>query len=242
MEPFKYFELVKKSLNITQHEDLLQVENAIKSEIDKAMSLNQIVLANDLIFTTEVISKELIAIDNGFNSYIDRSLLHKFLDNVTDRSVIKACELERYPRIIPHENALIIKQAQSLNIFDKYMVIFTDLVDSVSASDEDKEYIERNKDPIVLGYFHKPENNNKYDKFYLITDWIDDHCDLTFDKMIREIASSNIEPKYKEQYQHNISKDNLKEHVKNRMNEIYGRNFIKTNKVSFIDKLKGLFK
>lgn len=242
LEPFEYFEKVKASVNQVQKEQLEEVQNFLEYEITKAKNLNQIVLANDLIFTFDVLGKELLAFNNGFNRYIERNLLHKFLDYVLKKSTIKACELERYPRVIPEENAIIIKKAQELGIFDKYMVVFTDLEDQVKNTEADQKFIERNKDPIVFGYFHDIKNNKKYDRFYVITDWVDEYCDLTFDKMVREIGSLKIDKKYQEKLGTGNIND-ARTYVETEMSELYGRNItiVKENQTLF-SKFKKFFK
>ena len=221
IEPSVYFENVKGNVSIILYEEIISVQNYILKEINRAKDLGQIVLANDLLFTYRVTQKELMAVANGFNRYVSRDVVKQFVDKIEPHASVKVTDLERYPRIIPDENASIIKQAKDLNIFDSYAVIFTDLENAVQQTEEDKEFIERNKDPIVLGYFYNSEYRQKYDRYYVITDWVDEYCDLTFDKMVREISNLNIETN--QDTLGEIDIDNLQEYIDDSMAVIYGK-------------------
>lgn len=221
IEPIEYFNNLKENLSEVVQQEIITVQNNILKEIARAKELNQIVLANDLLFTYKVTQKELIASANGFNRYVSRSLIQKFVDKIEPINSVKVIDLEHYPRIIPTENAEIIRKAQELNIFDEFAVIFTDLEDNVKHTEADKEFIERNKDPIVLGYFYNKEYRQRYDRYYVITDWVDEYCDLTFEKMVREISS--LEIPHKEEELGEINLEEIEEYIDKTMTEIYGR-------------------
>lgn len=221
IEPYEYFERVKSSINTVEYNDIISVQNRILVEIQRAKDLNQVVLANDLMFTYRVTQKELMAFANGFNRYVSKDVVKQFVDKIEPIETIKVTNLERYPRIIPDENAEIIKKAQELGIFDSYAVIFTDLENSVKHTATDQEFIERNKDPIVLGYFYNKEYRQKYDRYYVITDWIDEYCDLTFDSMVRKISELKIETN--DDTLGEINMDEIQDYISNTMADLYGK-------------------
>lgn len=244
IEPVEYFENVKANISYITYHEIINVQKHILKEIQSAKDIGQVILANDLLFTYEVTQKELLASANGFNKYVSRDVVQKFVDKIEPIGSVKVTDLEKYPRIIPEENANIIKQAKELGIFDRYAVIFTDLENNVTHTEADKEFIERNKDPIVLGYFYNKEYRQKYDRYYVITDWIDEYCDLTFDTMVRKISEMKIETN--EETLGEIDLTNIKEYIDKGMASIYGRPIInksepppiKSSKQTFFSKMK----
>ena len=105
---------------------------------------------------------------------------------------IKIIELERYPRIIPLEQMEHIQKAKDLGMFDEFCVVFSDYTGENYQTEEEKKTVARNKDPIVFGYFRHKATAIKHDRFYFITDWEDEYCDLTFGKMIEKMAEVGI--------------------------------------------------
>ena len=77
-------------------------------------------------------------------------------------------------------------------LFDKFCVVFTDLTNQDHTTEEEKKFVERNRDPIVFGYFKNKKSGLLHDRFYFITDWEDKYCDLTFGKMIAKMSEAGI--------------------------------------------------
>lgn len=77
-------------------------------------------------------------------------------------------------------------------MFDDFCVVFTDLVNENHTTEEEKAYVNRNRDPIVFGYFKHKNSGLLHDRFYFITDWEDQYCDLTFAKMIDKMVENGI--------------------------------------------------
>ena len=239
IEPINYFENLKNGIDTTIPDKLVNAQKLILSEIQKAKDLNQVILANQLLFTYKVTQKELIAVSNGFNKYIDSKLLQSFVDKVIPQNSVKAMDLDKYPRIIPDENAEIIVKAKELNFFDSFCIIFTDLEDIVTRTKEDEEFVSRNRDPIVLGYFYDKQYDTKYDRYYLITDWEDEYCDLTFDKMVRTISEQKI-PKNDTDVG-SIDINNIEEYINKQMGILYKKpQYVKKSGV--LSTIKSWFK
>lgn len=52
--------------------------------------------------------------------------------------------------------------------------------------------VERNRDPIVFGYFEDSKSHEKGERFYAIADWEDEYCDLTIEKLTEKMARDGI--------------------------------------------------
>ena len=221
VEPIDYFNNIKDNITKSQHEEIINVQKYILSEIEKAKAVGQHVLVNDLLFTYRITQKELKAFANGFNRYVGRGVIDQFLDKVEPKGSIKVVDLEQYPRVIPNENLQVILNAKELDLFDHYAVVFTDLENTVTQNKHTQEFIDRNKDPIVLGYFYNEDYDQHYDRYYVITDWVDEYCDLTFDKMVREVSKLGIETT--EHTLGEVNLDDLQLYIDKQMSALYGR-------------------
>jgi hypothetical protein len=134
----------------------------------------------------------------GYRKYVNRHDVIKMIDNVKPKNSVKIVELENYPRAIPDENADAIEKARDLEIFDLFVVIYTDLTDEEVHTPAQKQFAARNKDPVVLGLFLNDVLKFQHDRMYLITDWEDEFCDLTFTKMIEKMAQAGVKNPEKE--------------------------------------------
>ena len=75
---------------------------------------------------------------------------------------------------------------------DKYCVLFTDLTNNTYQTEEERQVVERNRDPIVFGYFEDSKSHEKGERFYAIADWEDEYCDLTIEKLTEKMARDGI--------------------------------------------------
>lgn len=189
LAPNKFFKIVKsKSLTKTDKVFKANLET-VASQIMRAKDLGQKNLLEKLAFHYKILLKEQLLFSKGIRRYIYGADLLEFIENVKDKTV-KCIELERYQRMIPTKNSDVIKKVRNYEIFDEFVVVFTDLSGMKSKdyqSKEDKEYVEKNKDPIVFGIFKNTSTAETYSKFYFITDWEDEYCHLTFDRMVDTI-------------------------------------------------------
>ena len=133
-----------------------------------------------------------------------------------NKKPLKLIELENFPRIVPED--VVDKWLPVREYFDAAYVLFTDYTENTEnkgtvaaalgkqSTQAEVEKKRKEKDPILFGAIKvDPERNtmkgNCYEKMYFIADWIDDYCDLTFDKLLERLTEEgksdmihNIEP------------------------------------------------
>lgn len=197
IEPKDYFKVLKKRAKNQKEKQLEgQLETIAKSLVN-AKKVGQTNLLHRLTFTYDTIVKEQQLLANGIKTFVYAQDVKNMIDKVTPKNSIKVIELERYPRVIPIPEMEKIKKAKDLNIFDDFVVVFTDFTDSNYASKEEQATVARNRDPIVFGYFHDEGTGFRHDRFYLIADWKDDYCELDFAEMLEKMRKVGIKkPQY----------------------------------------------
>lgn len=210
IEPHEYFKYVKGSVKETDEESLKSQLNFISASLLKAKEVGQKSFVDKLSFYYSCIYREQILYVQGFRKYCLKEDISKFItksiyktDN-GEQATIKIIDFDRYTRVIPPKNMEDIIKAKSLkytdfsgeekSIFDDFVVVYTDLSGSSMETSEERAYKVRNRDPIVFGYFIIENAGIDYERFYYITDWEDENCDLTFSKMIDKMKEFTQEP------------------------------------------------
>ena len=238
LEPKDYFNIFKSKIKNTSKDESERKIKQIEKLIKDADDIGQINLSSDLKMIWRACISELVLFDNGITKYVKRDAIEEYIDKVNPKNSVKIVELERYPRIIPEKNLKEIKRIKDLNIFDEICVLFTDFTDNEYKTKEEKELVKRNRDPVCFGFFMNHEDNEKYGNFYLITDWEDEYCDLTYDKIIDklsdsdhgEIVEESIDDKWNRFYRFNIHEKTVNKTELSRQNQ------------GFFERIKGLFK
>lgn len=194
IEPREYFEQIKGKLSTVQAEELDKALLYYAEQIKLAEGNGQESLLSSLRFGANTILKEIELLSIGIDTYILRDDLDKTVQLIEPKGSVKVIELERFPRIIPPEPSAEIARVRELGIFDKFCVVFTDFTGKDYATPEEKKIIERNKDPIVFGYFQNNEVSyiDLSTRFYFITDWEDEFCDLTLDKLSKIMIDKQV--------------------------------------------------
>lgn len=192
IEPNVYFEQLKSNLSKTEEADLLSRLNVLKNALDNAKANGQDKLVQTIYFNMDCIIREIKALAIGVDSYVEIEALRTLIDKVKPRNSIKIIEIERYPRIIPDHVSARLQEVKSKNLFDKFCVVFTDYTENTYATEEEKKIQNRNKDPIIFGYFEDKKDLQKSDRFYFIADWVDEYCDLTFTKLVDLMAEHKV--------------------------------------------------
>lgn len=192
IEPSEYFKSLKGKLNKTESEKLENSLSYLLSLIENAKRAGQTKLLESIHLNSRMILNELKLNALGIDSYVYREDLKTFVDKVTPKNSVKIIELERYPRIIPDDIVTIIEKVKSLKLFDKYCVLFTDFTGKSYQTDEERKLVERNRDPIIFGYFEDEKSKVKGDRFYVIADWEDEYCDLTLEKLAERMGEEKI--------------------------------------------------
>ena len=194
MEPKDYFLQLKADKKQVDIEKFNLASASIAKEIRKAHEAGQKVLLHRLAFMWEVVQKEITAAVAGFDTYVYREDVVKLVDNIKPAKSILVTELENFSRIIPDENIEIINKAKSLNIFDGFLVVYTDLSGDTNiekAKETREAFVARNRDPVVFGLFMSKTLSVRHERMYYITDWEDEYCDLTFAKMVDKLSEMN---------------------------------------------------
>ncbi len=192
IEPKDYFKILKGNIKKSVKDKLESQLEALGSQIIHAREVGQKNFLERLSFCYEVIIKEQKLLAHGTDRFVYKEDIKSFLDVVEPKNSIKIIELSRYPRAIPIENLKAIQEAKKLEIFDDFCVVFTDLTGQDYQTPEEKKFVAKNRDPIVFGYFKDDPSATQHERFYFITDWEDEYCDLTFTKMIERMADAGI--------------------------------------------------
>lgn len=93
--------------------------------------------------------------------------------------------IENYVRNIPIDVIKKKMEIDELEVFDNYCILHYD--ENGEAIEDTEEEKERKKDPILFGLI------NGSNKLYFIADWVDEYCDLTFDKMTEILGKEIVE-------------------------------------------------
>lgn len=192
VEPVEYFKILKSKLQKTEQQALENQLSTIATQLIAANKIGQKTFLHRLAFARQTIIKEQTLLALGYDTYVYREDVKAFLDKVTPKNSIKIIELDRYPRAIPLDILEKLDALKQQEIFDEFCVVFTDLTNEVYQTPEEKEFVARNRDPIIFGFFKHQKTGLKHDRFYFIADWEDEHCDLTFTKMVERMAEMKL--------------------------------------------------
>lgn len=191
-----YFDIIKSSrIDLTKND----IENTLKilvGEYENATSINQTKMANRLKFYIASTMKHLNLVGTKYSTFVESTMISEYINKVQPRNSVKIVELERYCRIIPKENSQLIQDAIKGDYFDEILILYTDLTGERNETAEEKAIIARNKDPIAFGIHRDKELEISNPKFFVITDWVDEWCDLSFDKLIGECVKYNIKEEH----------------------------------------------
>jgi hypothetical protein len=198
IEPDDYFKVLKSKLTKNQKDKLDKQLDVIAEQLTAANRVGQKNLLQRLAFTYDTLVKEQELLAVGVDTFVLKSDIQTFIDKVKPANSVKIIELERYPRAIPLKVLKEIERVKKLELFDDYCVVFTDYTDNDYKTEEEKEIVARNKDPVVFGYFKNKSQGFRHDRFYFIADWVDEYCDLDFTTMIERMSDQGIKnPEHK---------------------------------------------
>ena len=183
-EPAVLFKNLKENTKIIETESLNKQLAVIEQQIVLAKEAGQKNFTDRLAVAHDIIVREQQLLIKGYKDFVYEADVETLLSKTKK---IKIIELDRYPRAIPLEVLEKYKAAKNTELFDRFVIVFTDLTDQEYKSEEEKQYVARNRDPVLFGCFQHKVTAFKHDRFYLIADWEDEYCDLTFNKMIQAI-------------------------------------------------------
>ena len=197
LTPQQYFDAVKDAKKKITDEELARVYDNCLELINKYKITGQNSAIKKCIFHLDSVEREREIVKMGINTFVYRDDIEYYINDVAS-DVVKIIELERYEREIPDE-----------------IIVFTDY----TGKTERKVQIERRqKDPILFGVFLNRETRSVIDRFYYLADWVDEYCELTFDKMVNESAKSG-----RRNIKHIISTPQDIEELKEQINKIQKR-------------------
>lgn len=197
-----YFDFVKGMKQETNSENVKNMLDACEQMLEMFEITGQVSAAKKAAMTAKVLKKDLELYDKGITKYVHLDDISKYLDKVQDHSV-KIIELRNFPRLIPTE--VLMKYMPVKDLFDEAFIVFTDYTEKTEKKDTvaaamgktstaaEVEKKRKEKDPILFGAIKVEEETksmrgNTYEKLYYIADWVDDYCDLTFDKLVEEMG------------------------------------------------------
>lgn len=184
----EYFDSIKKKANKIDKKIIDENLKEITKYIQQAEKIGQTALARELKNITVVFVLEKRLLEHDIQYYVNMKDIVKFIEQIKGH-VIKFCELEYFPRIIPNNIAEKILNVKENNLFDEYYILFTDYKDEELLTKEEENKRKVNKDPIIFGRWNIYPN-----RYYMIADWVDEYCDIDFDRFILEL--NKIDPKY----------------------------------------------
>lgn len=188
ISPKLYFSFVKSKLKKSEAEDVRRRLKYLNLLVEGASSCGQSGLSEDMEKQMYVLIKDQEAAACGFGRFVLKADIDKFRYDVKDRTV-SFVNIKNYPRAIPARIRGIIKDVKAKDIFDEMWVLYNDPKKTPIAKTTSEKIKE--KDPILFGRFRYDE-----DRFFYITDWIDEHCDLTLEKFVGELKKSKTSEEY----------------------------------------------
>lgn len=210
-------EYIKSAKQVNTHEG---IDNFLALCLDKAKKYsitNQKDGLKKLLYLAKATAMEHKILDAGIDTYIYLEDILDYIKNVKNKE-ISMIELERYEREIPDEIVETIKMCKDKELFDEYIIIFTDYKKEMSKKTKKED---REKDPILLGMLCDKETDTHCPRFYYLGDWIDEYCDLTLEKVLSVVGQDkkhNISdiPKTKEEL------DNILSSMEKNVENTYG--------------------
>lgn len=178
-------------------EELREVEDVVNhynTIVKNAQTTGQKALIEKVKDMIDLISLESKLITSNFTKYVTEEQIVSFLNiedvrlknkNEIQKKYIHLSWIKNYNRIIPDKVVEVKRIADTLNVFDNYVILYY----SPEGKHESltKEEIKKAADPILFGVI---ESSNK---LYYIADWIDEYCNLTLDKLLNTIDEKSFE-------------------------------------------------
>lgn len=211
-----YFKYVKKGLGKLQ-------EQKLKARLEKLQLIHlnsDAVLQQGLLEATEelllVTAREQVLLTKGYNKILSRDRIYKYLGIVKN---VYMTNLTSFPRPLPKAVQSKLTHVKSLNVFDNFEILYCDYTNTPVTKSTSEKISE--KDPILFGTMVGSPDN-----LYYITDWVDEYCDLTLDKLLVSLKQEGIENDTKNVLDINDAKvlEDLKERVLSRSKAIVSTN------------------
>lgn len=182
--PYEYFQKVKDSIKEMDNEDLTKMYTVASSLMEKYKVFGQTKAEKRLAFHLRTILKESTLLDLGINKFVYKDDIVNYIDNISKKPV-KIIEMKNFPREIPDDMLDVVLKTK--DIFDEFYIVFTDYSEG-----ELVKAVEKERDPILFGGFCTSNRDIVAERFYYLGDWVDEYCDLTLDKLIKETSKDIV--------------------------------------------------
>lgn len=185
LSPSEYFQKLKDKSFEADLKELYKLRDNAMQMMKRYMITGQKSGAQKLYRFVELCEREAKIVRAGFTTYINREDLDNYISNVADKAVVIG-KLEEYERDLPDDIIDKVALAKEQELFDEYCVVFTDYTGKVRKKVEADR---REKDPILLGMLRIGQQIST--RCYHIGSWVDEYCDLTLDKMVKEFDAKH---------------------------------------------------
>lgn len=219
--PRLYFSFLKSKFTQIEKKKLRDRLLKLQALVKDAKELNQQGLYEELAKMITIVAREAELTACGYSTYILKEMIEKFRSKVKveGKNPIYFKKLEEFPRAFPQRVKEKIKDVKEKKLFDELWVLYLDYTHEEFKPNKEKI---KEKDPILFGRFAYQE-----DKFYYITDWVDEFCDLTLEKFVSLYKEEVSDSSYDRQTIPEINQellDQLKEEVKTRHERLKNTN------------------
>lgn len=184
LTPLELMQMIKNSKEKSSSESLINFYNVCLKKLEKYIATGQIDAAKKVKFLIDNVEKEKKLLELGINTFVYFKDISDYIEKVKDKQ-LSIIELSRYEREVPDEIADVVAMCKENDLFDEYMVLFTDYNKEMSKKTRKED---REKDPILFGIFLNKDKDTACPRFYYLGDWEDEHCDLTLERMLAKIG------------------------------------------------------
>jgi len=174
--PELIFSFVKSKMTKTQQQALLHRIERIRHIMQTCLETGQKALADEMLLELagSLHLQEMASF--GYDTLILKSDIDKYVKAFDSKVAFDL--LDKFPRPIPPEVRKVIAKVKKLNLFRELWVLYHNPDKKELKSTLDKIVA---KDPILFG------KGPFQDRFFYITDWMDEACDLTLDGLIKHL-------------------------------------------------------
>ncbi len=182
-EPAVFFRYVKAKFSMLEEKRLKSKLDELELAIKNSFENGQIRLGKK--FEAEWMARmreaEIHAV--GFGRFVEADEVHARKHKIKGGHISDTL-LADYTRVIPQK--VIKKIEKAKRVFDDFVIYHYWNEDATDVKKMDPIEKSRMKDPIVFGVIKET------DRLYFVADWIDEHCDLTFDEMVTVVAEKVV--------------------------------------------------
>ena len=180
MDTKKYFDKIKEMMERLISDEIGHAHDNARKLMESAKNLGQKSVAKKLLIESDILTRELKILKDGYSSYI----VHDNLDQYINRSTsgyLKIVELECYEGYIPDHIAKQIMNIQNANLFDIFFIVYETYSNSVKIHNNDINNC------ILFGALNHPD---KYrltaGKLYYIDSWVDKYSGLSLSELCKQ--------------------------------------------------------